>query len=263
MYFIILVFIKISLYWKSNSRPRKLPATFFNHQKPTSMKPKTTSSFRNYVLGAIALTCFILLTFLPSCKEQAKTKVDFTGKPTCMKLTKAQLQDWVTNNFTKPGDVNYIKTLVIYTSYPGSGSVFAANARGLRTDEREVKNSRIDLDPIKNNCSPNLPEHFNVGIMNTLDKDQLAIFDASGNFVNGFDYLQFTPKIYVDAETKISTLFYDVVVVNTDGTTRPVGKGTLPCPPCPYCVPKCPDWCTPACVTPTDTTIEKNSGKEK
>lgn len=214
------------------------------------MKLKTTSSFRNYVLGAIALTCFILLTFLPSCKEQGKAKADFTGKPTCMKLTKAQLQDWVRDDYTKPGNTDYIETMIFYTGDAGPGSDFTLNVRGLKTDEKEVPGSRLDLDSTNDNCTVNLPYPYSIG-SNSIKRSDLGIFDATGKLEKNFAYLQLKPNVYTDPATKTQYLIYDVTVVNEDGSTRPLAKGTLPCPPCPYCVPKCP------VTEPMDSTVKK------
>lgn len=202
------------------------------------MKPKTTSSFRNYVLGAITISCFILLTFLPSCKEQEKAKADFTGRPTCMKLTKAQLQDWVRDEYTKPGNPDYIETLILYTGFPGPGSDFQLNVRGLKKDDTEVPGSRLDLDSTNDNCTPKLPAYYSIG-SNSIARSELGIFDATGKLEKNFSYLQLRPNVFTDTATKTNFLIYDITVVNSDGSTRPLAKGTLPCPPCVYCRPPC------------------------
>lgn len=208
----------------------------------------------------VATLVFALLSVLSSCKDQKKFKADFTGRPTCMKLTKAQLQDWVSNDYTKPGDTDYIETMIFYTGFAGPGSEFQLNVRGLKTDDQEVPDSRLDLDSTNDNCTPNLPDYISIG-SNSLKRSDLGIFDASGKIAKNFSYLQLKPNVFTDPSTKTQYLVYDVTVVNSDGSTRPLAKGTLPCPPCPYCVPKCPVGCTPPCPELKDSTVKKSTEK--
>lgn len=219
------------------------------------MKPKSISSF-GYRGMWIAVVVFASLAILSSCKDQKKAKADFTGKPTCMKLTKAQLQDWVRDEYTKPGDTDYIETMIFYTGYAGPGSDFHLNVRGLKTDNKEVPESRLDLDSTNDNCIASLPDYISIS-SNSLNRSDLGIFDATGKLDKNFAYLQLKPNVFTDPASKSQYLIYDVTVVNSDGSTRPLAKGTLPCPPCPYCRPYCPPSCTSGCSTSIDSTLEK------
>jgi len=223
------------------------------------MKP-TTSSFCNRGMGMGAIAIIMAIAILSSCKDQKSSTASFTGRPTCMKLTKAQLQDWVRDEYTKPGDTDYIETMIFYTGYAGPGSDFQLNVRGLKTNDTEVTGSRLDLDSTNDNCTPNLPDYISIG-SNSITRSELGIFDATGKLEKNFSYLQLKPNVYTDPATKTQYLIYDVTVVNSDGSTRPLAKGTLPCPPCPYCVPKCPVGCTPPCPEPVDSTVEKTIEK--
>ena len=177
-----------------------------------------------------------------------------------MKLTKAQLQDWVRDEYTKPGDTDYIETMIFYTGYAGPVSDFQLNVRGLKTNNTEVTGSRLDLDSTNDKCTPNLPDYISIG-SNSITRSDLGIFDATGKLEKNFSYLQLKPTVFTDPTTKTQYLIYEVTVVNSDGSTRPLAKGTLPCPPCPYCVPKCPVGCTPPCPEPADSTVDKTSEK--
>jgi hypothetical protein len=224
------------------------------------MKSKTTNRFNYYGRWMGALAMIITLAVLSSCKDQKSSKSSFTGRPTCMKLTKAQLQDWVRDEYTKPGDPDYIQTLIFYTSDAGPGTDLQVNVRGLKTNDMEVPGSRLDLDSTNDNCTPNLPDYISIG-SNSIPRSELGIFDATGKLEKNFSYLQLKPTVFTDPTTKTQYLIYDVTVVNSDGSTRPLAKGTLPCPPCPYCVPKCPVGCTPPCPEPADSTVDKTSEK--
>ncbi len=223
------------------------------------MKP-TTSSFCNRGIGMGAIAIIMTMAILLSCKDQKRSTASFTGRPTCMKLTKAQLQDWVRDEYTKPGDADYIETMIFYTSDLGPGSDLLVNVRGLKTNFEEVPDSRLDLDSTNDNCTPNLPKYLNYG-SNSINRSELGIFDAAGKLQKNFAYLQLRPTVFTDPINKTQHLMYDITVVNSDGSTRPLAKGTLPCPPCPYCVPRCPDDCTPRCPDKTDSTLDKTAPK--
>jgi hypothetical protein len=192
-------------------------------------KRKVFSPFFLRLLPLLAIGAAFLFV-LNSCIND-DPKVTSTG-PTCVTLTAKQINDiWVTPGYTKPGSTNQITWLQIYTSYAGSGTNFEANVHGMKADNTETPDSKIDM-AAGTSCTVSLPNLAYSS--NIIDVSKLDIFEADGTVKKGLSYVKFTPRVFSSDKTFLS---YNAEVVYSSGAQA---KGeTLPCPPCIYCRPPC------------------------
>lgn len=169
--------------------------------------------------------------WISSCTS-GTTKATITG-PSCVTLTSKQINDmWVTPGYTKPGNTNQVTWLKIYTGYSGPGTNFSANVNGMKSDNSQAPDSKIDM-AAGTGCTVTLPADLAIG-SNTIDLAALDILEKDGTLKKTLDYVKFTPQPFPANKTFLN---YTVEVVYTTGA---VAKGeTLPCPPCIYCRPPC------------------------
>lgn len=202
---------------------------------------------KKYLLSLAILGMLSLLTF--SCKDEVRNfnniKPD-DSEPTCMTLTKDQIEDNWVPTYTDPANPAETKITVLrfYAYFNPETNGYSISVQALNNAGKPL-GKLIDLNRGKG-CDQNLPplitsKNYDVEL------SSLQMLKDDGTLIDFFTKLIVTP-----ASTDIGGLNFlklDMTVATEDGTTSR-GSG-LPCPPCPNCKPPCPDWCVPVCP-PTD-----------
>ena len=157
----------------------------------------------------------------------------------CVILTKAQIQTWVDNGWTSPGNPNFITILQFTPTYDiQNGKDILVTAFALKDTNDIIPNSGKHLD-VDSACAYNLPA-FSMG-RNYFDFDSLKITDTAG-MLKDFNFIRLTPK--ADSSSN-DVLYFNLQVIkktypgNADSVITQ--SLLLPCPPCQYCrPPNCP-----------------------
>lgn len=225
---------------------------------PNSLK-RNQLPFFPYALIIIALFMVTLL----SCNGKG------AKEPTCVKLTRAQLQKWADKGFIKYGQVNIIRLKVAY-AWPGSAyKVYAV----VQTAENGsmINESLIELKPL-DSCLKDHKGHIKLDdyassgtIPANLEDWDIWKKDGSKKINDSLDYIQLEPYDYPYRELRLMAL-HDYKV-KKGGIRTPVlhpminkVDGLLPCPPCPNCKQPCPppSSCTAPCEIKIDSTIDRS-----
>ncbi len=192
----------------------------------------------------VAIAVVSLLT-ISSCKEKKEKKKALVTSPSCMMLTKTDINQWVTNGYTdtSAANKNRIIWLRFITSWKGAGTEFDVKVEGLRDDKD--RNSIVSGSETKltsgSSCIISLPAAIGLS-SNSCKLSDLNILEPNGTLKSNFDYLLLTPEAN---PTDPNYMSFKMTVFYTAGST-PEG-GTLPCPPCINCKYPCPDDCPLPC----------------
>jgi hypothetical protein len=209
---------------------------------------KSQFSFKkNAWLFLIIAAAFFVVTD-SSCKSGKKSKV-----PTCVKMTKAQLQKWVKNGYTERGNKNYAYLIRLKTTYAFPGTGFSVFVMGQRRDGSLIDESLTELTPV-DSCDKvhiKLSDFIFTGTNQSVWSD-INVLNSNGTLIDSLEYLKLTPFDYKDSATKLNFMAYDFNVIKTGGvimvktaTSPTIQSVSLPCPPCPNCK---------ACPPPMDCT---------
>ncbi len=198
--------------------------------------------YKCFRLSAIALLGCLVMLAVSSCSKVEKKSND----PTCVKLTKAQIENWVQKGYINPNDSSNIVRLRTAYGFPGTVfKVFAVIQKG----DSVINESLTELTPV-DSCNKkhiHLANFITTGIVlvNISDWNIWKGGKSQGKLIDSLQYIQFTPYNYVYSPFTI--LNYDASAVNKDGTHTAdilLGKWPLPCPPCENCRPDaCPTTC--------------------
>ncbi len=173
----------------------------------------------------LTIAAFLMLT-IASCKGK---KENFAGMDvSCAVL----LQEKMKNAWETPGHLKSIDYLTFYSSYNRGSGKFDVGVQAFKKDNSKI-GSYVDLTAGAG-CNVSLPMGTAIGENNIELADLDILKDPST--LKDFDYVKLTPKIC--PESDINFMCFDVEIV-TGGVGSPVERGTLPCPPCPYCKPPC------------------------
>lgn len=200
------------------------------------------------------------LVIISSCKGGKKSK-----NPTCVKLTKEQVQNWVKKGYTDTANIDYMPVLRFTTAYAGPGAEFRVFVIGQRKDYSLITESLTELKPVDTCDKKNikLTDYIYSGTI-PVDLRDLNILNPNGKVKDSLQYVSLFPYDWADPKTKINFLAYDFTVMMNGGVIiRPLTaeKGVgLPCPPCPNCpVGGCPKPPTCEICGPSATDTIPNS----
>lgn len=213
-------------------------------------KIKSSSKKSNWLLLPLAIAAFSLLMITSCCRKKSTF-------PTCVKLTKAQIQKWVKEGYTDPANKNYMLSVRFKTAYASPGGVFRVFVTGLRKDGSLINESLTELTPV-DTCNK---EHIKLSDFiftgtNPANLSDLGIVQSNGKIIDSLQFLQLAPFNYTDPVTKYDFLAYDIFTVKKGGviSNSLVPRVGLPCPPCPNCnASSCPPPCT-SCGSIADST---------
>jgi hypothetical protein len=219
---------------------------------------KSQFSFKkNFWLLPVIVAAFFIVTDT-SCKPVKKSNI-----PTCVKITKAQLQKWVDKGYTDRGNKDYIKIVRFKTAYAFPGTGFRVFVIGQRRDGSLINESLTELTPV-DTCDKvhiKLSDFIFTGTNQSVWSD-MKVLKSNGTLIDSLMYLKLTPFDYNDSATKLNFLAYDFYLVKTGGVIigpslkTPTTQGsTLPCPPCPNCK-ACPPPLECTNCNPTLDTIQ-------
>lgn len=199
---------------------------------------------------ALLIIGVFLLTFL-SCKPGKQSR-----NPTCVKLTRAQIQKWVNKKYTDPTNPNHMTSLEFTTAYAGPGAIFSVYVMGVRNDGTRIPESLTELTPVdKDVCTVKLSDFLLVGTI-PRKLSELNILKNDGTIIDSLEYLKLVPVDFKDPTTKLYFLAYDNYNIKKGGVTFKYTEVLPPCPPCPNCIAPCPPprscFGTP-CETATDS----------
>lgn len=201
---------------------------FFTRNQPSFFP------FALLIIGAFLLT-------LLSCSSGKHSKI-----PTCVKLTRSQIEKWVKKGYTDPTNPNYMTSVEFTTADAGPGAVFRVFVIGVRGDGTRIPESLTELTPVdKDACVIKLSDFLLIGTIPRRLSD-LQILKKDGNIIDSLEYLKLVPVDYEDPTTKYQFLAYENYNIMTGGVIRnvldTVGYKIVlpPCPPCPNCIAPCP-----------------------
>jgi hypothetical protein len=188
------------------------------------------------LLLIVSASCLFIIS---SCKnKKTETKKEMLACDITLAAADLQAQ-WVTPDYTKPGDPNEIDTVDIVVSYDPVSKQMQVTLKGMRKGNTEVKGSDIKLFDGTSCSKPaytSIPEH------NYFKLADLGVLDGQGKLTN-FNYIRFVPQKY----SRDGSVMNFALSVFTGGVSDPKDE-SLPCPPCLNCNPPCPEDCTPACT---------------
>ena len=178
-------------------------------------------SRRTFVL----LLLFAILIFpVISCNNGGKTMIP---RDNCITISRGKINAWLQTGWHKPGNANFIPTLVFdpLAGIPIEVDAFPTDKNG---NVQTGKKVGMTIPGITPPCSF-LPGLFVV--RNNYDFAGNGFADASGKLIN-FTFLRLRPKAYPKDSTYMN---FDVEIVTTSGRTETVTAmgETKPCPP--YC----------------------------
>jgi hypothetical protein len=166
--------------------------------------------------------------------EQNTSEINDFTLPTLI-MTRAQLQVWVDNGWTKPGTPGVITTILL--------QFYSSDVAKISSDMQLVAyprqaNGIVYVDgqtilAIDSTKEPLLITGAAIFANNQIGIASLGILNEDGS-LNNFEYLQFTPERYPKNPEYIN---YIVVVVRTEQRAEAGAEAetTWPCPP--YCNP--------------------------
>jgi len=190
------------------------------------------SKARQSLLSPLAflLIVFSLFVFVSCNKKQANS-------PTCMKLTKKQINHWVKEGMTK-GE-NSIAYLRVKTAYGGPGTVFRTFVTGLTIKGEIVPESLTELVP-GDDCIIGLDDTYMVIGSSIFKVPYDKIFEKD-ELKKGISEITFVP--YVDDTTTIFKML-NYTTRSQEGlfTIEALEQDVL-CPPCKNCIPPYPKEC--------------------
>ncbi len=194
------------------------------------MQKSKHASKANIWLLPFAIT-LIFVSVISSCKSGKKP-----AYPTCVKLTKAQVQNWVKKGFTDSSSADYMMIVRFKTAYAFPGTGFRVYAIGQRKDGTFIDGSLTELTAVDtcNKKHINLSEYIFTGT-NPIRLSDLNIVKKDGKINDSLRFLQMIPYTYTDPITHYSFLAFDINGTGENNTTIFYLKNPLPCPPCPNC----------------------------
>jgi hypothetical protein len=188
----------------------------------TSFSKSTKTLWFPSAFFIVALSLFILV----SCKEKK-----YATNPTCMKLTKEQIQNWIKKGFTSGKDS--IVYLRIKTAYGGPGTVFRAFVEGLTGKGDLVPQSLTELKA-GDKCEVGLDDTYMV-ISPCINKFSYEKFFEKMELKKAINEIIIVPETIVDTTTKLKFLNYRIKDQEGVFTLDTMDWKFLPCPPCPNC----------------------------
>jgi len=200
------------------------------------MQRNLLSRYQISFIPLLQLLIAISWLALLSCNPGKQSKV-----PTCVKLTKAQIQKWVTKKYTDPTNPNHMTSVQFTTAYAGPGAIFRVYVMGVRADGTPIPESLTELTPVDQDaCNIKLPDFLLLGTI-PRKLSELNILKSDGGVMDSLEYLKLVPVEYTDPSTKYQFMAYESYHIKTGGITLKVEGGVLPpCPPCPNCIAPCP-----------------------
>ena len=179
----------------------------------------------------VLLIVVLALLTLTSCKDKHATK------PTSMKLTKKQIDNWIEKKLTSGKDsIAYIR---LKTAYAGPGTVFRTFVTGLRMNGEPIPESFTELQPGDSTIVLLYDNYMVIG-SSIFDFPYDKLFEK-GSLKKGINEITFFP--FVDTSTRYSMLNYHpkgpkdaLIMKETD----------VLCPPCANCRPPNPPGCKDA-----------------
>lgn len=191
--------------------------------------------FTQKLLLPPAILLFVLSSFIfISCKEKHATG------PTCMKLTKNQINDWVKKGFTSGKDP--IVYLRLKTAYSGPGTVFRTFVTGLTMTGNVVPESLTELIP-GDKCAVSLDDTYMVIGASIFKVPYNKLFEK-GELKNGITEITFIP--YTDDTTTIFKMLNYTIRSQEGQFTIDASEQNVLCPPCANCIPPNPPGCKDA-----------------
>jgi hypothetical protein len=218
---------------------------------------KDQFSFNKSIGLLMILVAAFSMVIISSCKDKI-SKV-----PTCVKLTKAQIQKWVDKGYTDTTKPNYMSSLRFKTAYAFPGTPFGVFVIGVRKDGKVIEESLTKLTPV-DTCKKDhveLSDYIFTGMI-PVDLVDLKILQGDGKKVtDSLENVVLQPYDWSDPNTHFNFLAYHFsifkkggVVIKPEVTTTMALKIGLPCPPCPNCPNPCPP---PAgCVSPCTAAVD-------
>lgn len=190
----------------------------------------------------ILVTCFAMFTGT-SCKNKKDKTVESwptesTFKMNCVRLTKAQVQEWVDSGWTNPANANRIKVILF--------QFFTLNASGANSNMQQLSYPGKSLSEIKPNgmdtlaidtvCAAKTISGSAVLGNNMIYLSTLKIIKADGTLTD-FDFVRFIPS------TRFAPYLSYTVEIVRNGVAEKLtdDEGTNPCPPPQYCPPPPPE----------------------
>jgi|GEM_PF-3414922 len=193
----------------------------------------------------------ITLMVFSTCKRKKGN-----SDPTCVKLTKKQIQKWVDKGYTNPKDTNYMASVEFHTAYANPGDVFRVFAIGRNAKGDLMSKTLTELTPVDSCIKSHihLKKYIFIGAV-PATLDELEILDGI-NVKANLEYLRMLPYTEYEARSKFDMLAYTGFVHAKLTSKRLYRLALPPCPPCPNCKGPCPPptSCPPGCV---DDTIEQ------
>lgn len=156
----------------------------------------------------------------------------------CLILKKNKLKSWVKEGWTKPGDANFITTLLLKVKEEETNFDVTVQAlKGKNGSLEVIKGSKLEFDMSSEKCK--MDGEFLIG-RHYIDFDSLHLTNSAGE-LEDFDFIRLVPEMYLERESYLS---FRLEVVKVDDSNKEkiiLLKVSLPCPPCPYCKPPCRD----------------------
>ena len=198
------------------------------------------------ISGLLSIVFAATSLFIVSCNGKN------VKSPTCVKLTKAQIQKWVNKGYLNPQDSGIVR---LKAAYAWPGTFYKVYAGVQKADGSLIQESIIALTPV-DTCKDhvNLNEFVFSGTLQVSVADWNIWKTNGGKSLNdSLAYIQLDPYTY-NYQTLPLLAFQDYVV-SKDGSRIQVlhmakTDGILPCPPCPNCKTPCPPPST--CLAPCD-----------
>ncbi|MBL7730527.1 MAG: hypothetical protein JNM88_05065 [Chitinophagaceae bacterium] len=197
------------------------------------MKENTPVSMKRLLAKLFLFFAVALLLTTSSCNNDDSGGGDAEIKVNCVKLTKDQVQKWVSAGWTNPADSNRIKDIVLQFYFDGNmgedAKLKLVGYPGQSADQVIVAGKTVlDADT---SCQATVISGETIFSDNMISLKALDILDEQGQ-LKDFDYIRFTPERYPADRTYIN---YKVEVVIKGVPKAVEGDGTWPCPP------HCPD----------------------
>lgn len=182
--------------------------------------------------NVVLLMTIICMIFIASCKDKHATN------PTCMKLTKNQIEHWVKKGFFKSGgdSIAYIR---LKTAYSGPGTIFKTYAVGLTMKGDVVPESLTELVPGEK-CVVSLDDTYMV-IGSSIFKMPYNKLFAEGILKKGISELMFVP--FVDTTVRCYDMMNYSISSQEGVFTIEAAEQPVLCPPCANCIPPYPPKC--------------------
>lgn len=195
------------------------------------MQPDLRKLDKKSLVSSIFLFAIFALFTLLSCNEKN------AKHPTCVKLTKKQIDNWEKKGFTS--GKNPIVYLWVKTAYAGAGTTFRTFVTGMTADGKMVPESFIELQA-GDKCEVSFDDTYMVSGASYFKFPYNKLFE-NGSLKKGIKEIILVP------ESKQENGFWwlNYTMSSQEGVfslEKDESTGIL-CPPCPNCIPPNPPKC--------------------